>query len=123
VRCSTDGLHTSVFASVVVARGNDMAVKCAANLLAIFHDGGLSAYLHTSVFDHFNAVNNLNFFQHDDFLSYQRIHSGLGLTIDCPRELGKSFQVPIGLFDWIVSIQVISATVGIIREVGLDAIN
>jgi hypothetical protein len=39
-----------------------MAVKGGADLIAVFHDCGLGANLHDTVFDYLNTVNNLNFF-------------------------------------------------------------
>ncbi|NDG19553.1 MAG: hypothetical protein EB117_14945 [Betaproteobacteria bacterium] len=56
VRGGANGLHAGILVAVVIARGNDMAVERAANLLAIFHDGGLCAYLYTAVFNYFNQI-------------------------------------------------------------------
>jgi hypothetical protein len=61
VRGSTDGLHTSILAAVISARRNDMTVEAAADLLAILQDCGLGSDLHTSIFDHFDPVDDLNF--------------------------------------------------------------
>lgn len=62
VRCRTDGLHTGVFTTYVSAWGDNVAVEFAADFNAIFHDCSLGANLHTTIFDHFDAVNNFNFF-------------------------------------------------------------
>jgi hypothetical protein len=62
VRNLANGLHLGIFGAVVVARGDNVAVKVATDLLAIFHDGGLGAHLYTTVLDYLDAVNDLNFF-------------------------------------------------------------
>jgi hypothetical protein len=100
---STDGLHASVLATVVIARGNDMAVEVATYMLAVLHYGRLGAYLDAAVFDHFDAVNDLNFFQHDAFLSCPRIHLGFGLTIGCASEFWQTFQMFVRLLDKVVA--------------------
>jgi Zn-dependent M28 family amino/carboxypeptidase len=62
VRNCANILHTGVLAAVVIAGGDNVAVEVATDLLSIFHDGGLGAYLNASVFNDLNAVNDLNFF-------------------------------------------------------------
>jgi hypothetical protein len=108
VRCRTDSLHTGVFGAVISTGGNNVAVELAANFNAIFFNGCLGANLYAAVFDHFDAVNNFNFFQHDDFLSCSRIHLGFGLTIGCASEFWQSFQVLVSLLDRVLTIECVS---------------
>jgi hypothetical protein len=63
VHGSADGLNTGILAAVVIAWSDNVAVECAADLFAIFKDGRVCANLHDTVFDHFDAVNDLNFFE------------------------------------------------------------
>jgi hypothetical protein len=56
-------LNSGVFVAVIIARGNDMAVKVAANLFAIFCDGCLGAHLHASICNDLNSVNRDYFFE------------------------------------------------------------
>jgi len=58
---SADGLNTGILGAVVAAWCNNMAVEAATDLLAIFHDGCLGAYLNTAVFQDLDTVNDLNF--------------------------------------------------------------
>ena len=62
VQGRTDGLHTGILGAVIIARCNNVAVKRAADLNAIFNDGGLSANLHRAIFKSLNAVNYDYFF-------------------------------------------------------------
>jgi hypothetical protein len=63
-----NGLHARILGAVIIAGGDNVAVKLAADFNAIFHDGGLDAYLYATIFDHFNAINDLNFLKHDALL-------------------------------------------------------
>jgi hypothetical protein len=59
---STNGLNLDILGAVIVPRGNDMAVECAAKLLAILNDAGASANLHMTKFSNFDLINNNLFF-------------------------------------------------------------
>ena len=59
---NTNSLLTSVFLAKGIAGGDNVAVELAADFNAIFFNGGLGADLNAAVFDHFDAVNNFNFF-------------------------------------------------------------
>jgi hypothetical protein len=63
VRCCTDGLNPGILAAVVIAWGNNVAVKLAADFDAIFFDGGLCAYLNAAISDHFDHINEGIFFE------------------------------------------------------------
>jgi hypothetical protein len=63
VRSFADSLHACIFGAVVIAGGDNVPVECAADLFAIFEDGGLCAYLHAAIFDNFNAVYGCCFFK------------------------------------------------------------
>jgi hypothetical protein len=41
MRCSAYSLHASIFCAVVIAWGDNVTVECAADLFAVFEDGGL----------------------------------------------------------------------------------
>ena len=70
-----------------------MAVKRAADLFAIFKDGGLGAYLYATILNYFDAVNYGYFLKHDNSLSCPRIHLGFGLTIKFPTYLNLFYYI------------------------------
>jgi hypothetical protein len=61
VRCGADSLHAGVFGAVVIAGGDNVTVECAADLFAVFEDGGLCAYLHNAVLKDFDFIDNYGF--------------------------------------------------------------
>jgi hypothetical protein len=65
VHGSADGFYTGVFFAVIIAGGNNVAGKFAADFNAIFFDGGLGANLNAAVFECFDQIGGGNFFQHD----------------------------------------------------------
>jgi hypothetical protein len=56
VRCGADSLHASIFCAVVITGGDNVTVEGAANLFAVFKDGGLDANLHAAIFDNFDLI-------------------------------------------------------------------
>jgi 3-deoxy-D-manno-octulosonate 8-phosphate phosphatase KdsC-like HAD superfamily phosphatase len=58
-------LDTGVLAAVVSAGDDNVAVKLADDLDAIFFDGSLGADLHGAVLKSFNKIDGSDFFQHD----------------------------------------------------------
>jgi hypothetical protein len=61
MRRFANSLNSSIFRSVVIAWSDNVAMECAADCFAIFHDSGCGAYLDATVLKHFDAVNNLFF--------------------------------------------------------------
>ena len=70
VRGSADGLHTSIFASVVIAGRDDVAVEGSADLLSVLQNRCACANLHSASLKNFDAINDRDFFKcHFDFQS------------------------------------------------------
>jgi hypothetical protein len=67
MRCFADSLYSGILGAVVITGGNNVAVERAADLLAIFEDSGLGAYLNAAIFNNFNQINRNNFFESHDF--------------------------------------------------------
>jgi hypothetical protein len=61
MRCSAYCLHASIFCAVVIAGGDNVAVECAADLFAVFEDGGLSAHLHCAALKDFDLIDHYVF--------------------------------------------------------------
>jgi hypothetical protein len=64
VHGSADGLYTGILGAVIIAGGNNVSGKLAADFNTIFFDGGLGANLHDTVFGDFNQIGCGDFFQH-----------------------------------------------------------
>jgi hypothetical protein len=74
VRGLADGLHASIFTRIVVAWFNCMTVKRAADLMAVFCDGGAGADIDATRLQNLNTVNHGCFFERH-FLSFQLFQS------------------------------------------------
>jgi hypothetical protein len=62
VYCSTESPHTGIFSAAICTGSDNVAMELATDFNAIFFDDGLGANLHNARIDHFDAVNDFNFF-------------------------------------------------------------
>jgi hypothetical protein len=62
VRSFADSLHACIFGAVVIAGRDNVTVECAADLFAVFEDGGLCAGMNAAVLKDFDLIDHYVFF-------------------------------------------------------------